>query len=91
MTSLPRAPPRYQQRNAVHGRTVMSVKLPNGWTIAQVALAYGLSVNTVYRRWLRGWAVEELGAPLRARGGGGSVDLPERRGLKLGRRAVVGP
>ncbi len=62
-----------------------SVPLPDGQTVATIAAASGLKLNTVYRRWLRGWPVEKLGAPLEPHGDpgpkarGGEVDLPERR------------
>jgi hypothetical protein len=72
-----------KEENADRNRNEASVHLPNGKTIAQVAEASGVSLNTVYRRWLRGWPVEKLGTPLRTtrprKGFGGSVDLPERR------------
>mgnify|MGYP003465756991 FL=1 len=62
------------------GKEELSVHLPNGKTIAQVADAAGLPLGTVYRRWLRGWPVAKLGLPRNAvRGIGGSIDLPERR------------
>jgi hypothetical protein len=72
-----------KEENADRNRNEASVYLPNGKTIAQVAEESGVPLNTVYRRWLRGWPVEELGTPLRTvrpyKGLGGSVDLPERR------------
>jgi hypothetical protein len=73
----------WKEDAADYQRAHNSVRLPNGKTIAQVAAASGLDLGTVYRRFLRGWPVEKLGAPLRTngrrRGFGGSVDLPERR------------
>jgi hypothetical protein len=73
------------QRFREYGKAALSVRVYNGKTLAQIADAAGLTLNTVYRRWLRGWPVARLGDPLRvggvARGSalGGRADLPERR------------
>lgn len=79
-----------KKASSARGRSKLSVRLPNGLTIAQLAFVHGLDSNTVYRRWLRGWPLERLGDPL-VRGPkprhGGSADLPERRGTMYGRRA----
>jgi hypothetical protein len=67
---------------ARRGRSEQSVRLPDGRTVAEIAFAAGLDLGTVYRRFLRGWPLDKLGAPLRSGGGkglGGAVDLPERR------------
>jgi hypothetical protein len=73
----------HKEDAAERSRAEMSVRLPNGRTIAHIAQDAGLSPNTVYRRFLRGWPVDRLGAPLqtarRRKGYGGHVDLPERR------------
>ncbi len=46
-------------------RTEMSVALPSGRTIAQVAAESGVSLDTVYARWRRGWPEQDLGVPAR--------------------------
>lgn len=67
-----------RQAAAAYGRRKASVKLPNGWTVAQVALAHGLPLDTVYGRWRRGWPVGELSRPV-GKGHGG-------KGLGVGHR-----
>ena len=52
----------------MRNRTVKSVKLPDGWTVAQIALAYSLPLDTVYARWRRGWPVEKLSLPVGQQG-----------------------
>lgn len=69
-----------EAEGARRGRMDFSVRLSDGRTIAQIAAASGLKVNTVYRRYLRGWPPEYLGVETKGRRGyGGSEDLPERR------------
>ena len=74
--------------------TSSSVALPDGRTIAGIAKAHGLPLNTVYRRWTRGWPLERLADPLTPQraakpGWGGSTDLPERRGAVYGTRSTA--
>ena len=73
---------------AARERSRGSVRLPDGWTIAQLALVHGLKTNTVYARWLRGWPVERLGDPIGRREGLGSTKyVPERRRTHIRRKA----
>jgi hypothetical protein len=45
-------------------RDVLSRHVPGGKTIAQIAAESGVSLNTVYVRWMRGWPIARLGAPI---------------------------
>jgi hypothetical protein len=66
-------------RQTVTNRTRSSVRLTNGWTIAQVALAYGLPLDTVYARHRRGWPAEKLSLPVgQWRGGRKGIGSNER-------------
>jgi hypothetical protein len=77
--STRRCPECAGRRKAVRGRTSMSVKLPDGWTIAQIALAYSLPLDTVYARWRRGWPAEKLSLPVgQYRGSGEGLGYCER-------------
>lgn len=82
-----------KERNVARQREEVSTPLPDGRTIARIAAASGLKLDTVYRRWLRGWPLDMLGSAHRSapgkghKGLGGSADLPERRGTVYGRRA----
>jgi hypothetical protein len=56
---------------AVHarrGRFDLSVRLPDGRTVAQVAAAAGLKVDTVYHRFIRGWPHWRLAEAPQAKG-----------------------
>lgn len=53
---------------AAYMRKYASVKLPDGRTIAQIALVTGVRLDTVYHRWIRGWPLHALGDPPLARG-----------------------
>ena len=44
----------------------ISVRLPSGRTVADIADATGLRLDTVYHRWIRGWPEKRLGQPARA-------------------------
>jgi hypothetical protein len=41
-----------------------STRLPSGRTVAEVALASGVALNTVFQRYKRGWAEDDLGLPV---------------------------
>lgn len=58
-----------QRAAAAHSREQQSVKLPSGRTIAEVAQATGIALDTVYQRWHRGWPESDLALPV----------LPSRR------------
>ncbi len=76
-----------KKKNRQTNRRKNSIRLPSGATLAETALAAGLDIGTVYRRWLRGWPEERLGEPLHHVGPrlGGHADLPERRRTKIKR------
>jgi hypothetical protein len=46
---------------AKRAKEVLSVRLPDGRTIAQIAAASGLRLDTVYHRFIRGWPAHRLG------------------------------
>lgn len=50
------------------GAAAQSVALPDGRTLLDVANASGLPLDTVHKRWARGWPLERLADPPRARG-----------------------
>ncbi len=50
-----------KEASAAHQREHASVRLPDGRTIAQIAAAAGLRLDTVYHRFIRGWPHHRLG------------------------------
>lgn len=50
--------------NRRRGVEDLSVRLPDGRTVAEIARASGVPLDTVYARWRRGWPEEDLGLPV---------------------------
>ena len=53
-----------RREEARRGRSDMSVRLPSGRTIAEIAAEADVPLDTVYGRWRRGWAERDLGLPV---------------------------
>lgn len=61
-----------RRENARRSRQDLSVHLPSGRTVAEVAAGAGLPLDTVYARWRRGWQEADLGLPVGQYAGGGT-------------------
>lgn len=53
-----------RRQNAQQQRDEASVVLPSGRTLANIAAAAGLKLDTVYHRWIRGWPEKALSEPV---------------------------